>query len=148
MSFAIISLLWLVVSGNEFKMSLGMGTGRAGFGSCFPFMSIAAVATGPDGTGLPFEDTIVFDVFQELKKAFFVAIFGYCDRLEDRGNLLVTFLPGDLSETRVHAGMFVIFAAGSCLQIFNCRADPAGGEGRRHLDLTPFEHFEKALGVL
>ncbi len=84
---------------------------------------VAALPALPHNDFALLEDFLHFDVVQELEITFFVVFFDSADTAELSGEFGEAFFLGVLRELVVHVGPFVVFVAGSRLEVFSSVAD-------------------------
>src|SRR5690606_32583766 len=101
------------------EISLGMGTCRASSGWLRSLVDITAVVADPSNRLVLLKDGSLLDGRQALFKAAFMVFLRNGNRLQDLGNILKPFLPGDLRILRIHLGPFKILARRGLFQVFS-----------------------------
>ena len=128
-------------------MRLSMRAGRAGFESFRTLMHIAAITADPFHRGIPLEHPAILDIVRQGDIPPFVLTLGHGNGLENRRDIVVSFLARNTSEIRIHLRLLMMLARRRRTEVFQRGSDLSRREGCGDFGLSPFEEFEQTLGM-
>ena len=111
-------------------------------------MKVSAIPADPYGLSLgALKNGVGGDGGGEGAIAFAMIFFSDGDAGHGCCDFGKAFCFGYCGEGGIHCLPLILFTLGCMLQILECCADDAGGQGHGDLHLAAFEEFEEALGV-
>lgn len=107
-----------------------------------------AVPAAPFHRGVPLEDPVPFDIFEQREVPFFVRRFRHGHHPEKLCDLREAFPVGDPGEIGIEASPLQMLACRRFPEVLRGRAYGAAREGSGDLQIAPFEEREEPFRVL